>query len=194
MNNNNHHHASENIFPTTKSIMKTKTVITTLAALLALALAGCFTTAPKPAAHEVKITVDKSLENTSLQIDLIGANATSDIPKWESYSVTEYWQPGNTTRRDTDRITLDYGRGKPASQTVPANDAKWKRWFDTGSSYLVVIADLPGVASDKGGAADPRRLILPLDEKSWKKSKKEPLEILVQESGIRILTPRNQKK
>lgn len=176
--------------------MKTKTthIILTLAtALAALFIAGC-ASSPKPVAHEIKITVDKTLENTSLQIDLIGANAVSDIPKWESYSVTEYWQPGNATRRDTDRITLDYGRGKPAAQTVPSTDAKWKRWLGTGASYLVVIADLPGVSSDRGGAADPRRLIIPLDVNAWKKDKKAPLEILVQESGLRLLTPMNQKK
>lgn len=174
--------------------MKTSTIIRTLIpALLALAFAGC-ASAPKPAAHDIKITVDKSLENTSLQVDLIGANAVADIPKWESYSVTEYWQPGNATRRDTDRITLDYGRGKAASQTVASTDAKWKRWLDTGASYLVIIADLPGVASDKGGAADARRLIIPLDAKAWKKDRKAPLEILVQESGLRLLTPMAAKK
>lgn len=175
--------------------MKTKnttTIITLATAALALLFSGC-ASAPKPVAHSVKITVDKSLENTSLQIDLIGANATADIPKWESYSVTEYWQPGNSTRTNADRLTLDFGRGKETAQTVPATDAKWTRWIEQGASYVVIIADLPGVAADKGGNADPRRLILPLDAKQWKKDKKDPLEILVQESGLRLLTPRNLK-
>ncbi|AWI10054.1 hypothetical protein [Ereboglobus luteus] len=168
--------------------MNTKSILSIIAALSALFIAGCGST-PKPVAHEIKITVDKSLENTSLQIDIIGANAVSDLPKWQSYSITDYWQPGNATRRDTDRITLDYGRGKPSAQTVAATDAKWKRWLDQGASNVVIIADLPGIAADRGGAADPRRLILSLDAKAWKKDKKAPLEILVQESGLRILTP-----
>ncbi|MDR0353891.1 MAG: hypothetical protein LBI02_11305 [Opitutaceae bacterium] len=158
----------------------------------ALALAAC-TSAPKPVAHTIALTLDKSLENTSLQVDIIGANATSDLPKWESYSITEYWQPGNSTRRDTDRYTVDFGRGKPASQKIGSTDAKWTRWLQTGATYVVVIADLPGIASDQQGNADPRRLILPLDAKQWKKAGKAPIEIQVKESGLRLLTPRNLK-
>jgi hypothetical protein len=158
----------------------------------ALLLAAC-NSAPKPAAQTITLALDKSLENTSLQVDIIGANATSDLPKWESYSITEYWQPGNTTRRDTDRYTVDFGRGKPASQMISAIDAKWARWLQTGATYVVVIADLPGVASDQQGNADPRRLILPLDAKQWKKDRKDPIEIQIKESGLHLLTPRNLK-
>ena len=174
------------------------TIITTtiLAAALALAFAGCASVSPfgvssKPVAQNIKITLDKTLENTSLQVDLIGASTMADLPKWQSYSVTDYWQPGNTTRRDTDRVTLDFGPGKPATQALSAADSKWKQWLATGAANLVIIADLPGVSADKGGPADPRRLIIPIDAKSWKKAAKDPIEILVQESGLRLLTPRN---
>ena len=144
----------------------------------AFALTAC-NSAPKPVAHTITLALDKSLENTSLQVDIIGANATSDLPKWESYSITEYWQPGNTTRRDTDRYTVDFGRGKPSSQMIGSIDAKWSRWLQTGATYVVVIADLPGIPSDQQGNADPRRLILPLDAAQWKKDKKDPIEIQV---------------
>ena len=175
----------------------TTTILATATAVLALLFTGCDTVSKtktmfassKPAAHNIKIIVDKTLENTSLQIDLLGANAVSDLAKWESYSVTEYWQPGNATRRDTDRVTLDFGRGKSATQTLAIKDPRWKRWLETGAANLVILADLPGVAA--GGSSDARRLIIPLDPKSWKKSTKEPIEILVQESGLRLLTPRN---
>ena len=176
----------------TKTKLTTTALLATGIAALALALAGCASIlgSSKPVAQNIKITLDKTLENTSLQVDLIGANAVTDLPKWQSYSVTDYWQPGNTTRRDTDRVTLDFGPGKPAAQTFDIKDPKWKQWLATGAANLVIIADLPGVSTDKGGAADPRRLIIPLDGKSWKKSSADPIEILVQESGLRLLTPR----
>ena len=175
----------------------TTTILAAATAALALFLTGCgsankaanMLTSTKPVAQNIKITVAKTLENTSLQIDLLGANTISDLPKWETYSVTEYWQPGNTTRRDTVRFTLDFGTGKPASQTFSKKNEIWKRWLGTGCANLVILADLPGVAG--GGANDPRRLIIPLDAKSWKKSSGAPIEILVQESGLRLLTPRN---
>jgi hypothetical protein len=173
------------------------TLLATAAAALALLLTGCSSmsktkdmlASSKPVAQNIKITVDKTLENTSIQIDLLGASTVSDLPKWQTYSVTEYWQPGNTTRRDTVRVTLDFGTGKPATQTLPKKDPMWKRWLGTGSANLVILADLPGIAA--GGTSDPRRLIIPLDAKSWKKSSGAPIEILVQESGLRLLTPRN---
>ena len=176
---------------------KTSTILL-IAAALALPLSSHAISIPwfgpsaKPSAHNVKITVDKTLENTSLQIDLIGANPVSDLSKWETYSVTEYWQPGNAARRDADRLTFDFGRGKAASQTLAIKDDKWKRWLGAGSACLVILADLPGISADKGGPNDPRRLIIPLEPKAWKKSSKAPIEILVQESGLRLLTPRSQ--
>jgi len=48
--------------------------------------------------------------------------------------------------------------------------------------------DLPGVDADKAGNADPRRLILPLDAGQWKDP--SAIEILIQESGARLLTPK----
>ena len=178
----------------TKNI--TTALIATAAAAIAFCFAGCETVSKaknmiassKPAAQNIKITIDKTLENTSIQIDLVGANPVSDLSKWETYSVTEYWQPGNATRRDADRATLDFGRGKPSTQVFSKKDSRWKRWLDTGAARLVILADLPGVAA--GGTNDQRRLIIPIDAKSWQKSGGDPIEILVQESGLRLLTPR----
>jgi hypothetical protein len=52
------------------------------------------------------------------------------------------------------------------------------------------MADLPGSAVDQNGNADSRRLIIPLDKKLWRRG--DPLEILIQEGGIKLLT--KQKK
>ncbi|MFO1448473.1 MAG: hypothetical protein U1F61_09980 [Opitutaceae bacterium] len=160
----------------------------TSAAVLAFALSGCVT-APKPSAYTVEVTLDPALAGTSLQVDVVGANELSDLPKWQSYSVTEYWQPGNAFRRDARKATLAFGRGRPDTQTLAVDDAKWAEWLRTGALHLVIIADLPGPMSDQMGNADPRRLILPLDRAAWDR-KLQKLQIVVQESGLRLMTPR----
>lgn len=158
------------------------------AALLALVCGGC-ASAPKPRAYNVELTLDPSLAGTSLQVDLVGVNELSDLPKWQNYSVTDYWQPGNAFRRDAQKATLAFGRNQPATQTLAFNDPAWANWLKTGAMHLVVVADLPGAVSDQVGNADPRRLILPLDRSAWGK-KVDKLQIAVQESGLRLLTPR----
>jgi hypothetical protein len=160
-------------------------------AALALSLgSGCTSTTVKPRAFEVQLTVDKALEATSLQVDLIGANTLADLPKWTSYSVTDYWQPDNAQRRDASKFTFQFGRGLPTKVTINREDPKWDPWLKSGVAHLVILADLPGAAIDQPGNADPRRLIIPLDKKLWKRS--APLEILIQEGGIKLLT--KQKK
>ena len=72
---------------------------------LVLGLFAACSTTPTPSRYTVNFTLDKALEGTSLQVDVIGANAVADLPKWQAYSITEYWQPGNTTRRDADKAT-----------------------------------------------------------------------------------------
>jgi len=161
---------------------------TLLCAGLLLA-AGCATT-PQPRAFTVKVNLDPSLAGSSLQVDLVGANPVSDLAKLQAYPVSEYWKPGDALRRDSPKVTLAFGQGRAASQVLDTNDPIWKQWLQTGAQDLVVLVDLPGVAADKPGAADPRRLVLPLDANQWGKT--DSLEILIQESGARLLTPKKQ--
>ena len=74
-------------------------------------------------------------------------------------------------------------------QSLAVDDPKWAEWLRTGALHLVLIADLPGPVSDQTGNADPRRLILPLDRAAWDR-KLQKLQIVVQESGLRLMTPR----
>ena len=156
--------------------------------VVAVVLAGC-ASAPKPVPYNIEITLDGSLAGTSLQLDIIGANETSDLPKWQNYSVTQYWQPGNAFRRDARKVTFAFGRGQPTVQTLLSSDPQWAEWLRTGALHLVLVADLPGAMSDQVGNADPRRLILPLDRAAWG-SKVNKIEIVVQGSGLRLMTPR----
>jgi len=58
---------------------------------------------------------------------------------------------------------------------------------------VLVLADLPGGQNSKGGNQDARRQILPLDKCAWP-SKTETLKVLVQRSGIVVLTPARSVK
>jgi len=157
-----------------------------LAAFSLFCASGCTSTTVKPRAFDVKLTIDKPLASTSLQVDLIGANTLADLPKWSTYSVTEYWQPDNTQRRDASKITFQFGRGLSTTVAISREDPRWQSWLKSGVAHLVIMADLPGAATDQVGNADPRRLIIPLDKKLWKRS--DPLEIVIQEGGIKLLT------
>ena len=174
-----------------KSSTICKSWLLPLIGLAALSLAGC-TNAPAPRSYDVRIEIDPALASSSIQLDIIGANAVSDLPKLQSYSVSEYWQPGDAMRRDSDKAILQFGQGKPAVQVFSGSDPLWSRWLGTGAMYIVVLVDLPGLSSDREGNADPRRLILPLDRREWPDDV-TTLQLRVQESGIRLLTPKKTK-
>jgi hypothetical protein len=174
-----------------KSITTMKHRLLVSAGLVGLLLAGC-SSAPEPHNYDLRIELDPSLAGSSIQMDLIGANAVSDLPKWQSYSVTEYWQPGNVMRHDADKAVVQFGQGKPNVQVFASTDPAWNRWLTTGALYLVVLVDLPGISSDREGNADPRRLILPLDRAEWPGGV-NTIALKVQESGIRLLTPKRTK-
>lgn len=156
---------------------------------LALLLLGGCASGPQPQAYSVTLTLDPALAGTSVQVDLVGANELTDLPKWQSYSVTEYWQPGNPFRRDARKYTVQFSRDQPNTQMLLVGDSIWREWLNTGALHLVIMADLPGAVTDQMGNADPRRLILPLDKAVWD-SKVGTLQVLVQESGLKLLTPR----
>jgi hypothetical protein len=166
-----------------------RAVLTSLACVV---LAGCVTRPPATRPFNISVTVDAVLAASSLQIDLIGVNA-SDLPKWRSLSVSEYWQPGDPKRRDAEKAVLDFRQGKKLVQVFPAIDPLWNRWFATGAEHLVVLVNLTGLVTDREGDADPRRLILPLEKRAWN-SAATTIELRVQESSIRLLTPRKSVK
>ncbi len=156
-----------------------------LAAATVLTLAGC-NTKPVPSAFNLQFDLDPSLAGTSLELDLVGANPVSDLPKWQTYSVSDYWQPGNVMRHDADKAELTFGEGKGTTQTFSSADPSWDRWLNSGATNLIILVDLPGISSDKEGNADPRRLIVPLDIHKWASN---TLVFRIQESGIRLMTP-----
>jgi hypothetical protein len=149
----------------------------------ALLLAGGCASGPSPRAYAVKVSLDPTLAGSSVQVDLIGANPISDVPRLESYPVSEYWKPGDVLRRDSAKISFAFGQGRPDSQVLEMKNPIWTKWLQTGAQNLIVIADIPGVTADP-----PRRLNLPLDANQWGKT--DTLDILVQESGIRVVTPK----
>ncbi len=158
-----------------------------LALLGGLFASGC-ATAPRSTSYNLTFELAPSLASTAVQVDLIGANTLSDLPKWQTISVTSYWQPDNVQRRDADKASLNFGPGEKAVQTFSSTDKVWSRWLSTGAMYLVVLVDLPGIATDRDGNADSRRLIIPLDVKKWPSGVTE-LKLQIQQSGVRLLTP-----
>lgn len=169
-----------------------QSILVSLVAAALFAFGGCASSTVKPRAFEVRLTVDPAMANTSLQVDLIGANTLADLPKWTTYSVAEYWQPDNPLRRDDSHLCAQFGRGLPAKLVVGREHPHWQVWLKSGVSHLVILADLPGISNDQAGNADARRLIIPLDKKLW--DRKAPLEILITESGMKLLTKQKNQK
>ena len=100
----------------------------------------------------------------------------------------KYWKEGDPFRRDADKTVLNFVSGQQLVQSLAVSDAQWARWQAKGVTHLLVLADLPGAHVSKPGSQDERRQILPLDRCNWPKGTKN-LQVLVQRSGIVVLTP-----
>lgn len=167
-----------------------------LLVLAAVLLDGCGSCKPgKPGPigrYTIEVALDESLKSSSVLVDLVGVNPSS-LPRWEAYDMGKYWREGDPMRRDADKIVLNFVSGQSLTNSLPATDSHWDKWKATGVTDVLVLADLPGVQSSRPGSQDARRLILPLDQCSWP-SKTRTLKVLVQRSGMVVLTPMRQGK
>jgi hypothetical protein len=120
-------------------------------------------------------------------VDIVGVSRAR-LPYWENYSMTKYWRAGDDARKDAHKKTFDFVSGEALTQTLSSTDPIWTDWLASGVTHIVVLADLPGLQSDKPGTQDPRRQILPLDKCHWP-DKTTSLTIEVQKSGIDVRTP-----
>jgi hypothetical protein len=164
-----------------------------LMAGVAMFLSGCSSCKPgvpgPVGKYDIQVTLDQSLKDSSMRVDLVGVNPAS-LPSWQAYSMTKYWQTGDAKRADAqDKFTFDFVSGKSLTNVFSSTNALWKKWAARGVTHVVVLANLPGAArTDNPGNQDPRRQILPLDKCYWANGTKA-LNLLVQQSGIEVLTP-----
>ena len=159
--------------------------------LFASVLAGCGTCKPgKPGRtlqYTIEVSLDESLKTSSVIVDLVGVNP-STLPRWEAFDMGKYWKEGDAMRRDADKVVLNFISGQALTKTMSGTDPQWDKWKRNGVTHVMVLADLPGTHTSKPGNQDARRQILALDECSWP-ANTTTLKVLVQRSGIVVLTP-----
>jgi len=162
-----------------------------LVVLLAGLFAGCSTCKPgKPGPigrYDIEVSLDESLKTSSVIVDLVGVNPSS-LPRWEAYDMAKYWHEGDAMRRDGDKVVLNFVSGQALTNKLASSSPQWDKWKAKGVTHVMVLADLPGSPVSRPGNQDARRQILPLDQCSWPSGTKG-LKVLVQRSGIVVLTP-----
>ena len=170
-------------------------VLTLGSLLLAVAFCGCGSCRPggppgAPLTYNLKIYPGDSLKDSSLEVDIVGIHP-SDLERYRTYSVKKYFKPGDPLRADAAKYTVRFVPGKQTVAMIPRNHTLWAAWMKAGVQYLVVLADIPGVADEgKAGSQDPRRQLLPLCECYWPKNTQD-LKVKVQAGGVSLEnTPR----
>lgn len=151
-----------------------------------IAVNGC---GDKVQTYHLLLECDDVIAKKSVRVDLIPI-AQSQLPEWEAYSVSTYWQPQDRKRAGADKITKRFGFGQTNSYVLKTSDpemkAKWKDWMNRRVTHLVVLAELDSVTQDAAGAADPRREIIPLNKKSLPDT--SAIRILVKDGGLEYQT------
>ncbi len=162
--------------------------VTAMAAVLACVLGGCggFGGGPK---YDITVSLDEAWTSggrtPTLEVDLVGANASQAGPL-RSASVGQYFSAGDPFRAAQDKATLTFTSQDASPKVLSKSDPIWSKWNAAGATDLFVLVNLPGVAQDQPGDADPRRLILPLDPARWTGRE---LSIAIRRSGPVVLTP-----
>ena len=154
----------------------------------AFTFAGCSSCKPGKQGplgkYNVQIRLDDALKQGSVLVDVVGVNAGT-LPRWETYSMSKYWQHSDPMRVSADKLVFDFSSGKDGVQILAATNAIWNSWKAKGVSHILLLADLPGGPADKPGVADARRQMLPLDKCYWPGGTKK-LMVVVKQSGLEI--------
>jgi hypothetical protein len=175
-----------------KASVGSKFLVLALMVAGATVLVGCSTCKPggppgPPQAYNLTISPGESLKDSSVLVDVVGINQ-SELPKWQDYSIRDYFKPGDPVRQDAAKFTAEFVPGKQAPAVLKKTDPLWSRWSKSGAQYLVLIADLPGVYKEgKSGSQDPRRQLIPLCQCYWP-DKTTDLNVRIQAGGVSLVT------
>ncbi len=121
------------------------------------------------------------------------AVSETELPHWQTMSMTEYWEPGNATRESAIKHVMTFGENSPTEQVLGKNDPIWKKWDNRNAHSLLVLAFLPGI-KDAAGSADARRLILPYDPGKWEQRYwgKDTIKVELRSGGLVSLRQPNK--
>lgn len=145
--------------------------------VLAACLVGCSGPA-RPRAQTVSVELNAALARASTEVDLI-AVSSADVARWEAQDVAAYFAQRKQAAEGLQPHEMTFGPGRPTTQELVREDAKWTAWMkDGGRSHLVVLTNQgPG-----GRTPDPRRQVLDLRE-DWPNQR---IEIEVNQNGLLV--------
>lgn len=153
-----------------------------------LVLTGC-DSAPRPVPHSAEVSLGDTLQGQTVEVDIVGVNNDTNLVEWEGYNVNDYFKAGDARRAEARKYTMKFAQGSTNMVTLSKDDAVWKDW--NKPTHLVILANIPGMSDQGGKATDPRRKVLPMYSNFWEK---QELQITVQRSGVKVLTPEKPKK
>ena len=155
-----------------------------IASFVLMTFSGCCMFSPKIKAYNVNLSLDESLQGSTIQVDLIGFNE-GNLSRYKSYSVSNYFgDPDDRIRNLSEKKQFIFGQGQPMEQAMLDTDPMWEVWLDQEKAlYLLALVDLPGVIEDKDAQSDPRRLIMPLDKCLWQGNVKT-IDIVISEVNV----------
>jgi hypothetical protein len=156
--------------------------------LVPLATVGCCD--KRPVKYDVTVSLDdafrKDLSDRKVTVHLVGISEKQN-ERWQSYSMTKYWQPGDNLPNSLPTYTMTFDPNKAQPQTLSKDNKIWDTWLNNGANRLYVLAQLPGMISDAEGDKDPRRQILPLACYRWIRHDRQ-IQIVIQKSGLNTIS------
>lgn len=156
--------------------------------LAGLALTGC-DSAPRPVPHDAQVSLAENLRGQTIEVDIVGVNNEANLAEWQSYNVNDYFKAGDAKRADAPKYTMKFSQGTAETVTLTKDNEIWKTW--NKPAYLVIMANIPGMSDQGGKPTDPRRKVLPMFSNFWESRE---LQVSVQRSGVRVLTPEKPQK
>ncbi len=175
-----------------------------LCSFLALALfvllgVGC---CPKMTQLDISIDADeafrKAYPNKQITVDLVAAVGPSEQERLKTYSMTKYWQAGDTMRKSLKTVSLTIDTAKKEPLKIAASDPIWAEWQARSNNdtapQIFVLVQLPGawdISMDRDGPADKRRQILSTNKCDWVKIDKTlpMIELTINPDRLITVTP-----
>ena len=120
----------------------------------------------------ISVQLDKSFQDRfgtgrQILVDVVGIK-DAELDRWTNYSMTKYWQQGDSLRDTPLRKTLTFNSNSLDPQVVSAKDPLWAKWMEGASDkhppQIFVLVQVPGSwdasKDDKAGAQDVRRQVI----------------------------------
>jgi hypothetical protein len=140
--------------------------------------------------YDLTVKPDDSLRGALRRVDVVGVQE-DELPTYKAKDVDKWFGANDQLRNDSREfiVAKEFSGSQQDALVIPTTHPVWKVWEARRATHVVIFAHFQWVGSDDSSQSDPRKKVLPLNNKAWEKPRPDEVTVVMGKSKMTAFPP-----